>query len=401
MPNLIPLLISLFIVAALLRIDTYFSLVYLLSAAYILGRMWSRQSMRQLVTERRMVRRAFPGQQIEVELRVRNDGWLPVPWVEMHDSLPVDLISPPFYRRVISLAPHQERRFEYTLSCDKRGYYVIGPMIWRTGDLLGFAPQQAKKHQPEYVIVYPRVVSLQSLGLPTRSPLAQLPAPAPLFEDPTRVIGVREYQTGDSPRRIHWTASASAGRLLVKRYRPAIARETMIFLDLNRESYAVQRIYVGVELAIVTAASLANHIILREGLAAGLATRGIDPLQEGRVQILSIPPRRERAHLMGILEVLARVQAYGAQPQQEDHLDLLSLVRKESVRLSWGTTVILITGRATPELYDTLMYLRQQGLAVALVLVMPPLPDLETQTHAAGAGLQVYHVWNEEGIDQL
>ncbi len=43
--NLIPALIGLFVIAALLRIDTYFSLVYLLAAAYVLGRIWSRQSI--------------------------------------------------------------------------------------------------------------------------------------------------------------------------------------------------------------------------------------------------------------------------------------------------------------------------------------------------------------------
>ena len=33
MPDLIPILLGLFVLAALLRIDTYFSLVYLLAAA--------------------------------------------------------------------------------------------------------------------------------------------------------------------------------------------------------------------------------------------------------------------------------------------------------------------------------------------------------------------------------
>lgn len=418
MPNLIPLLIGLFLLAALLRIDTYFSLVYLLAAVYLLGRAWSRQSMRQLLTERRLINRAFPGEQIQVELRVSNEGWLPVPWVEMHDSLPVDLISPPYYRRVITLMPHQEQTFEYTLSCNKRGYYVIGPMIWRTGDLLGFTPQEAGHQQSEYIIVYPRVVSLESLGLPTRSPLAQLPAPAPLFEDPTRVTGVREYQVGDSPRRIHWTASASAGQLLVKRYQPAIARETMIFLDLNQASYSIQRMVAASELAIVTAASLANHIVLREGLAVGLTTQGIDPLQEERIRTLCLPPRRERAHLMGILEILARVETYGQRPETKspsekvsptdkprqpmpaegEDLDLIDLVRRDSTQLSWGGTAILITGQETPELYDALLYLRQQGLAVALILVMPAPPDPEGRAHAAALGLRVHHVWREEEI---
>ena len=401
MPNLIPILVGLFVLAALLRIDTYFSLVYLLAAAYVFGRIWSRQSMRQLQTGRRLVSRAFPGESIEVELLVRNNGWLPIPWVEMHDSLPVDMISPPYYRRVLTMLPYQERRFGYTLSASKRGYYLIGPMTWRTGDLLGFAPQQAGQHESEYIIVYPRVLPLQKLGLPTRSPLASLPAPSPLFEDPTRIVGVRPYQIGDSPRRIHWTASAGANGLLVKRYQPAIARETLICLDLDQEGYPFQRLYAATELAVVAAASLANHIAVREGLAVGLASQALDPLQDS-VTALSLPARRGRAHLMSILEILARAQTFRRQPDQTDApIPLADFLRRESVRLSWGATVILITGRETDAVYDTLLYLRQQGFAVALILVMPAPPQTGTEARVGTLGLPVYRIWREEELESL
>ncbi len=402
MPNLIPALIALFLLAALLRIDTYFSLVYLLAAAYVLGRVWSRQSMRQLKTQRRLINRAFPGETIPVALEVRNDGWLPVPWVEMHDSLPVDMISPPFYRRVITLLPYESRRFSYTLSSSKRGYHVIGPMIWRTGDLLGFAPQQSDQQQPEYIIVYPRVLPLDKLGLPTRSPLASLPAPAPLFEDPTRITGVRDYQIGDSPRRIHWTASAHANALLVKRYQPAIARETHIFLDLDQADYAFQRLHPASELAVVTAASLAHHIVVREDLAVGLATQATDPLQDDKIVTLSLPPQRGRAHLMGILEVLARAQTYQRSSERVDGpLPLPNFLRRESIKLSWGATIVLISGRETDALYDSLLYLHRQGFAVALILVMPTPPAGDLEARAASMGLPTYHVWREEELESL
>ncbi|MGC9348594.1 MAG: DUF58 domain-containing protein [Anaerolineae bacterium] len=401
MPNLVLILLGFFLIAALLRVDTYFSLIYLIAAVYILGRLWTRRTMRQLETERRLVNRAFPGEKIPVELRVRNNGWLPAPWVEMHDSLPVEMISPPFYRRVLSLQPHQEKRFQYTLSPYKRGYYLIGPVIWRTGDLLGFLPQLAAQHRPEYIIIYPRVLALDKLGLPTQSPLASLPAPAPLFEDPTRILGVRDYRTGDSPRRIHWTASAAAGKLLVKRYQPAIARETLICLDLDQDNYAFQRMIEAMELAITTAASLANHIIMREGLSVGLATQATDPLQESTVR-MSLPPRGERAHLIGILEVLARAQTYRRRPGLDDellHLD--DFLRHESMRLSWGATIVVITGSETDELFDSLVYLRHQGFAVALVLVMPQPPEKGKKARAEALHVPVYRIWREREVEML
>jgi len=392
--NLIGIVLVLFLLAVFLRIDFYFSIVYLLAAVYLLGRLWTRAGWQHLSVQRRLVNRAFPDETIPVELVVRNTGRLPIPWVEVQDSLPVELISPPFYREVVTLGARQEHRFTYTLACYKRGYYRIGPLFLQTGDLLGVTRPLTMKQEQEYVIVYPRVLPLEKLGLPTHSPLAVLPAPATLFEDPTRIMGVRPYQIGDSPRRIHWTSTAKTGELLVKRYQPAVARETLICLDFAQESYAGRRFYDASELAIVAAASLANHIVIREGLAVGLAMQAVDPLEEATAQF-SLPPRRERAHLMSLLEVMAR-----AQPAPAPTTPFPDFLRRETTRLPWGATVIVISGAESEALYETLAYLRSAGFAIALILVMPQAPAGDLHQAAMGK-LPIYRVWREAGLEAL
>ncbi len=394
MQNLIGIVLGLFLLAVFLRIDFYFNIVYLLAAVYLLARVWTHAAWRNLSVQRRLVNRAFPDESIPVELVVRNSSRLPIPWVEVQDSLPVELISPPFYREVLTLGARQTQRFGYTLVGRRRGYYTIGPLFMQTGDVLGVIPPRTWKQESEYVIIYPHVLPLEKLGLPTHSPLAVLPARSPLFEDPTRIMGVRAYQRGDSPRRIHWTSTARAGELLVKRYQPAIARETLICLDFAQESYAGRRFYDASELAIVTAASLANHIIVHEGLAVGLATQAVDPLANGS-QTFSLPPRRERAHLMNILEVLARIQT-----TPTPALPFPEFVRRESAHLAWGTTVIVISGSESAALYETLAYVRSAGFALALILVMPPAPD-DRLRQIATDKLPVYRVWREAELEAL
>ncbi|HOT90492.1 MAG TPA: DUF58 domain-containing protein [Anaerolineae bacterium] len=394
MQNLIGIVLILFLLAIFLRIDFYFNIVYLLAAVYLLARVWTHTTSRNLTVQRRLVNRAFPDENIPVELIVSNSGRLPIPWIEVQDSLPVELISPPFHREVITLGARQTQRFNYTLTGHRRGYYTIGPLFMQTGDVLGVIPPLTWKQKPEYIIIYPRVLPLEKLGLPTHSPLAVLPARSPLFEDPTRIMGVRAYQRGDSPRRIHWTATARAGELLVKRYQPAIARETLICLDFAQESYAGRRFYDASELAIVTAASLANHIIIHERLAVGLATQAVDPL-ENDSQTFSLPPRRERAHLMNILEVLAR-----AQTTPTPALPFPEFLRHESARLSWGTTIIVISGSESATLYETLAYLRSAGFALALILIMPPAPDDHLRQIATDK-LPIYRVWRETELEVL
>ena len=174
------------------------------------------------------------------------------------------------------------------------------------------------------------------MKLPSRSPLGTLRHTQPIFEDPSRVRGKRDYMAGDSLRRVDWKATASTGRLQVKQFEPSIALETAIFLNLNADEYAPRTRLDATELAIVIAASLANWIVGKRQ-SVGLSVNGVDPIgTEDKAQAL--PPRKGRAHLTRILDVLARVRSAPPTP-------FAQLFQYEAARLPWGTTVILITGR--------------------------------------------------------
>lgn len=391
MRGLLPFLLFLFILAALLRLEFYFNLLYLLAGVYLLSRLWVGRGLERVQVARRFVPRAFLGEEVAVELEVQNTGRLPVPWLELNESLPVQLSVPPFSREVISLRGQERRRLGYTLHCRRRGYFPLGPLTIRTGDLLGLLGTRSRTLEPSHLIVYPKVVPLHELGLPTHSPLALLPARTPLFEDPSRVRGVRDYQHGDSPRRIHWRATASTGRLLVKQLQPAIAHEAMLFLDLEEEAYERGSRFTATELAIVVAASLANHIIGHEGMPAGLATWANDPLV-GEARALWLPPRRERANLMQILETLARVEPVTNAP-------LAARLRAETARLGWGTTLVVITGSLGEALMGALLTVRRAGSPVVLVLVQDNQPGPELQRHAAALQMPIHRVWDERDLE--
>jgi uncharacterized protein (DUF58 family) len=124
----LPLLISLLVLAAFLRDDFIFSLVYLFAGAYALGYWWSRRALSAIRAKRYFVKKAFIGEEIPIVLEVTNKGILPIVWAQIHDSLPVELSIPNFFRRVVSFGPYERMRFEYSLLARKRGYYPIGPL---------------------------------------------------------------------------------------------------------------------------------------------------------------------------------------------------------------------------------------------------------------------------------
>src|SRR4051812_13108769 len=103
MNDLFWLTILLFIIAAALRSDLFFYLLYVLVGLQALARLWLRQSAHQLQWRRRAPATGFLGERLTVELELANDGLLPLPWLALNESLPPALHSPPMIREVLSL----------------------------------------------------------------------------------------------------------------------------------------------------------------------------------------------------------------------------------------------------------------------------------------------------------
>lgn len=392
MRRLLPFLIVLLLIAALFRIDFYFTLLYLLLAIVLLARLWSHNSLHQLRVARHYSNRAFQGETLTVHTTIENKGWLPIPWLEVNEALPVQLRTPPFYHAVISLRPREKRELEYKLECRRRGYFRIGDMQLTSGDLLGVTSTYQRAAPAAPLLIYPKVVPLETLGLPTRAPYPALVATYPLFEDPARVRGVRDYQRGDSPRRIHWRATAHRGNLLVKQLQPAIARDTMICLDLDEESYERGVRFSATELAIVVAASLATHIASVEKLPVGITTRA--RLPDTPASTITLPPRYEQSHLMALLELLAQVDLV-------DEGAFVDRLREETATLAWGSTIVIITGRANESLLTVLDGLRRSGYAPTLIVIgAAELPiALRQRTHFMN--IPTHRVWEEQDIGEL
>ncbi len=317
MADLIPFMIGLMILAAVLRQDPVLSVFYFLFGIFILGRWWSSRSLNNIAIVRKFSERVFIGQQIPVQLEISNKGWLPVVWLQVHDSLPVALISPNFFRQVVTLMSHRSLKLDYVLQANKRGYFSIGPIFYSTGDLWGLSKADEKKGSTANLIIYPKIIPLTRVNLPSQSPFGTLHYKNLIFEDPTRVIGKRDYQVGDSLRRVDWKATAVLRRMQVKQFEASISIETNIFLDLSPDDYDIRQRFVTTELAIVVAASLANWTILKKQ-SVGLCTNGLDPLAENQSPS-PLPSRKGSSQLMNLLEILARIQI----GKGESFIDLL------------------------------------------------------------------------------
>jgi len=383
------LLVVLLVLAVFLRGDFALTLVYLMTGALAAGIWWVRQTLGQVEAKRRFSNHAFLGERIKIDLQVNNKGWLPIPWLELRDALPVALAGPNSFQAVVQLGPRAQANFEYSVEARKRGYYAIGPLDISTGDLLGLSEPLLVQSQAEPLVVYPKTVSLTNMDLPSQSPQGTLRHRLPVFEDPTRVFGKREYASGDSLRRIDWKASATSGRLQVKLFEPSIALETCIILNLNAEDYYYRSRIDSTELAIVIAASISNWIIGKKQMV-GMMVNGHDPLAaDGRPQPIS--PRKGKRHLIRLLETLARVEIV-------EHSPLGPLVQEQRYRLAWGTTLIVITGKLGEEVLNELYQARRRGQNAVLILSGRNAGDEAMRRRASVLDIPVYSIATEHDL---
>jgi len=383
-------IVVLLILAAFTRETFVFVLLYLFVGAAVLGRWWSDQVIRRLAFNRRYDHKVFPGEIVPVRLDLHNNSLLPAVWLKVQDYYPIELAETNAFSQIITLGPRERIRLNYNLRAHKRGYYTVGPLQVSSGDLLGMSAERITEGAKEHLTVYPRVLPLSKVKLPSHSPMGTMRHKQPIFEDPSRPTGKRDYMPGDSMRRIDWKTTAAIGRLQTKLFEPSIALETAIFLNLNLADYTIRTRFDATELAIVVTASLANWVIAQRQ-SAGLIANGHDALSADTTPI-PLQPRKGRAHLMRILEILARLRAVETDP-------FTTLIRQHRVRLAWGTTLVVVTGAADQSLLEELLQCQRAGLNPVLILCGEHPNQRQAVRQSKLFGIPAYIFLSEKDLD--
>lgn len=292
----------------------------------------------------------------EVRLRLRVGAGRGLPWVQLTDMVPFQLGEN--VRWVTSLGSGLAATHTAEFAATARGLHRLGPTLAVTGDTFGLRRVQSTLIPASRLLVYPRIVDLDTLVIAAGAPLPLIPVRTPLYDDPTRVVGVRQYEPGDQFRTIHWTATAAAGDLLVKKYRPAIARDVLIAVDLTRASHPLPGRRRSAELGVTTAASIAHHLVTVRREAVGLRLVGRDT-PTGEDTASELTPGRDERRLMDLLERLARADVSGS----AHSLELL-----DPTGLGFGTSVVFVTGVLERRHVLDVMRLKRVGIDVTVIL---------------------------------
>ena len=339
---------------------------------------WNRHSLDRVEYARTLdEQRAFPGEVRELTLRIANQKLLPLGWLVVEDrwsmALPLEdgeLIPSQtgqmgLFRTALAIRWFERVNRHYRIRCTRRGFYPMGPVRLTSGDMLGLFRQHQTQEHLDWLIVYPQVLPLDVLGFPPKEPFGETKASWRIFEDPSRAVGIRDYQPEDGYRHVHWKATARRQDLQVKVYEPTTSHNLVVFLNVATMAKHWQGILPKLlEQAISMAASIASYGVEQRYLV-GLVANGSIPHSDQAIKVL---PSRRPDQLARVLEALAAVTNFAT-------VSIESLLLTESARLPWGATLVVVTGIITDQLLATLLRLHEVGRRLALVCLAEQAPD--------------------------
>ncbi|MDR2136616.1 MAG: DUF58 domain-containing protein [Treponema sp.] len=243
----------------LLQFLALFALFVILGA-----RLYSEYLLRRIrVVRRDREIRCFRFEWADVELAVENPGRLPAFMLAMGDS-PGVLAVFKEHKRLATLPGRSRLAFTWRAYCSERCTGSLGPAQLRCSDPLGLFPFAVTARETTRLVVYP-APGMAGIPNPGGIPLGKLVSRNPLYEDLTRRRSLREYRSGDEPRRINWKASirslaapapAKTPALLVNEYEAAISYPLVVFLNLDPYEYVLHKRELWFERAIEAAAAL-------------------------------------------------------------------------------------------------------------------------------------------------
>ncbi|HEV7887928.1 MAG TPA: DUF58 domain-containing protein [Acidimicrobiales bacterium] len=301
--------------------------------------------------------RVHAGSGSRVELSVRNTSTRRSPVLSARD--PFDggrrwarfLLAP--------LAPGEVARAAYRLPTDERGVFDLGPLEVQLADPFGLATTSFLAAPATKLTVYPRVDIVPPLPLAQgNDPYAGADHATSLSWSGEDFYALREYETGDDLRRVHWPSTAKLDELMIRQDEMPWQGRATVVLDIRRDVHSAESL----EVAVSAAASILTACWRRNSLVRLLTTDGFDSgFAEGHT------------HREAVLEHLA-----GVRLDRRTHLTpVLASLRKEG---NGGSLAVVTTAGAPSSDLDAVARLSSRYGSVTLVLLERSM--LDSSAHA-------------------
>lgn len=331
----------------------------------------------------------FEGEEIKMTDEIANKKLLPVPWLrleskinenlqfkgqdqveqdtEQAQSQQSEIIHGNYHRMLFSLLPYQRIRRKQNLICQKRGFYHFDNVDLSTGDVFGFGEDSKNVQSPAEIIVYPSLLAMDDIPLPTHSWLGDVVVRRWIIEDPFLTAGVRDYSAGDPLNSINWKATARTNELQVTKKDFSADHHLMIYVNFNQTGDIWHPIVDKqlTEQSLSYAATIAEFSISK-GISTGFGCNSY--MGQKTNETIRIEAENSRQQLTYILETLAKLEV-------DANKSINSFLQEDIDRRTTGKDILIITAFVSSKMKENILQLEELGNSVELLMLTSKLLD--------------------------
>jgi len=275
----------------------------------------------------------------------------------------------------------------YELRGAPRGRFTLEAREVTFDDPFGLAEVAIDVHRADTLLVYPRISRLDGLFSDTGAASGDEGRALLHRTAGYDLHSIRDFQQGESLRRVHWRSTAKRRKLMVKELIETPRDEAAVLLDADRMAVAGPRGASSFDEQVRAAASLLQRMVSL-GQRCSLVVHGASR-QRFRIQAGG-------GEWAGVMAALAAVEPDAERPLASMLRDLVSgSGAAESVD---AARLFVVTAAPSPGLSDRLLALRSSRRDVALVWVDAPTyagretrpgPEQAATLQLAAAGIPV------------
>lgn len=288
-----------------------------------------RRSLRGIHLHRDAPASAFEGEPVEVALEIENSSTLPIFFPEVSEVFAPEIHTQKDLLFAGRLQPGEKMTKRYEGYCLlPRGAYTIGPTAVRVTDPFGWFDLRKFFGSRNPIKIYP---SIHDVRVKERvgSSLANVCENITRNSkgESTEFLSVREYRTGDSPRRIHWGLTAHRGFPVVREFSRITSGNLCVILDLHPKALIGFGRNSSLEHAVKITASISADALRRGRRVAVIG---------GSKSKNFVPDGSGTGHLQGILDLLVTLRP------TEDELPLPKALGTVLPRIPSGATLVVM-----------------------------------------------------------
>ena len=189
---------------------------------------------------------------------------------------------------------------EFEIPTARRGLVPVGPVRTVRADPIGLVRRELIWTERVELVVHPRTISVPSTSTGLIRDLEGTPT-TDLTSSDVSFHSLREFQSGDERRFIHWKSTAKAGTWMVRQFEQTRRSHLVVALSLAAADYAGEEEF---ELAVSVAGSLGVRAI-RDGRTVSVVVSALTP-EYAKRKTLAVRPlaRHLPARLLDDLAVV-------------------------------------------------------------------------------------------------